>query len=223
MVHSNHTTVSFRDRYRSSIPRFYNGWAHLTLSSALPLSIVVLLVPTLLTTPATTWLLALPMLVLANLVEYLTHSIPMHKRVPGLSAMVVRHVGVHHRFFRDDSMSGRDHRDFHATLTSPLQQFFIFCGAGVPLWASSYLLVGPHAAAVTASTCALYYVVFEWAHLVCHAPESSVVLHIPGLRAMRHHHLRHHDPTLMAKAGFNITVPFWDFAKKTRPTDVCDG
>lgn len=223
MVHPTHTTVSFRDRYRAGIPSYYNGWVHLTLSSALPLGIVALFVPTLLQATASTWLLALPMLAIANLTEYLTHRIPMHRRVPGLSAMVARHVGVHHRFFRDTSISGRDHRDFHATLTAPIQQLFIFTAAGLPLWGVSYLLLGPSAAAVAASTCALYYLIFEWAHLVCHAPEHSPLLRLPGMRAMRNHHQRHHDPTVMAKAGFNITVPLWDFVKTTRPTDVSDG
>ncbi|MEO8877792.1 MAG: sterol desaturase family protein [Polyangiaceae bacterium] len=57
----------------------------------------------------------------------------------------------------------------------------------------------------------LYVLSYEWLHLAYHMPQQSLVGRLPGLPALRKHHATHHDPELMQKWNFNVTVPLWDF------------
>mgnify|MGYP002633239648 CR=1 FL=1 len=211
--------ATFRAAYRERLPSWYNGWAHVLLNSAGAVLVGALCLSRL-QDPGLADAATVPVVfLLANAVEHLAHRYPMHRPLPGLGAMFQRHVGVHHRYFRHDSMPGTDSQDFHATLTAPVQVAFLVLAGGLPLWLLVRTLLGPDAAALTGATSAVYYLVFEWLHLAWHAREDSWVLALPGMRALRQHHLLHHDPALMNQAGFNITFPITDHLLNTRPQD----
>ena len=60
-----------------------------------------------------------------------------------------------------------------------------------------------------------YVVAYEWLHLSYHLPERWLVGPLRAVRVLRAHHESHHDPQLMQKWNFNVTVPFWDLVRGT--------
>jgi hypothetical protein len=45
---------------------------------------------------------------------------------------------------------------------------------------------------------------------------GAVLARVPGIAAMRRHHLAHHDPRLMMRANMNFTLPLADWLAGTR-------
>src|SRR4029078_13703134 len=60
-------------------------------------------------------------------------------------------------------------------------------------------------------TTSLYVVSYELSHLAYHLPENSFIGRRAFVRVMREHHARHHDPRLMQRYNFNVTVPLGDW------------
>jgi len=56
---------------------------------------------------------------------------------------------------------------------------------------------------------------YEWLHLSYHLPPESRVGRLRPIRALCRHHALHHDPRLMQRWNFNVTVPFWDWVMRT--------
>jgi hypothetical protein len=48
-----------------------------------------------------------------------------------------------------------------------------------------------------------------------HMPPGTFVGRLTGLPTLRKHHATHHDPELMQKWKFSVTVPFWDWVHGT--------
>jgi sterol desaturase/sphingolipid hydroxylase (fatty acid hydroxylase superfamily) len=64
-------------------------------------------------------------------------------------------------------------------------------------------------------------VLYEVSHLSYHLPPESFVGRRRLVRWLREHHARHHDPRLMQKWNFNVTIPFWDWIRGTiAPKDI---
>ncbi len=60
-----------------------------------------------------------------------------------------------------------------------------------------------------------YVVSYEWMHLSYHLPPESFVGRLALVRFMRRHHAIHHDPRIMQKWNFNVSVPLWDVVRRT--------
>ena len=60
-----------------------------------------------------------------------------------------------------------------------------------------------------------YVLSYEWLHLAYHLPPDSFVGRLPPIRFLRRHHATHHDPRLMMRWNFNITIPLWDLVRGT--------
>ena len=60
-----------------------------------------------------------------------------------------------------------------------------------------------------------YVVAYEWLHLSYHAPADSFVGRMQLIRKLRRHHAVHHAPELMQKWNFNVTIPLWDWIRRT--------
>ena len=48
---------------------------------------------------------------------------------------------------------------------------------------------------------------YEVLHLCYHAPKDSFIGRLSLIRVLRAHHARHHDPRIMQRYNFNVTVP----------------
>jgi hypothetical protein len=98
-------------------------------------------------------------------------------------------------------------KDAHA-IFFPERAPMILMLVGVPVLSLlPTLLFGLTAGASFACTLALYYLSYEVLHLAYHAHPDSFLGRLPGVPALRHHHMVHHDQALMGKWNFNITWP----------------
>jgi sterol desaturase/sphingolipid hydroxylase (fatty acid hydroxylase superfamily) len=146
----------------------------------------------------------------SNVMEYWAHRIPLHVPTPGLKVAYKAHGIQHHRFYTAEHMAAETPLDWHVVLFHPIS-YLGFIGIlggppGLAIWA--YLGAGPALAFETAAL--LYFLTYEWMHLIYHLPQSSLLGRIPGMAYLREHHLRHHDMRLMSKWNFNITFPIFD-------------
>ena len=64
-------------------------------------------------------------------------------------------------------------------------------------------------------TSGAYVTSYELTHLAYHLPAHSFIGRRAFVRAMREHHARHHDPRLMQKWNFNVTLPLADWIFRT--------
>ena len=61
----------------------------------------------------------------------------------------------------------------------------------------------------------LYVVSYEWLHLSFHLPATHFIARLGVVKKLKRHHATHHDPRLMQKWNFNVTVPLWDWVRGT--------
>ncbi|MBI1397562.1 MAG: fatty acid hydroxylase family protein [Betaproteobacteria bacterium] len=208
-------TQEFRRSFSDfDTPRLYRGWLHFHTVSVLSLALIVACV---LSLDDLTWIEALTVpvtLLYANLVEYVGHRWPMHRRMKGLE-VIYRHTTVHHRYFPHDRFGYEDPRDFYALLLPPSIVLFFFAGFALPAGLVIGWLLTPNCALLFVASATGYFLAYEWLHLCYHAPETSWPYRFGWMRALRRHHLVHHDPGLMSMCNFNITVPLFDWMFET--------
>jgi hypothetical protein len=116
--------------------------------------------------------------------------------------------------FLTDSMELRSTQEFRLVLIPPWAVallFLLLLPASVTLWA-----LGLHNEAALFTIVTMGYVVsYEWFHLLWHLPERSFLGGLALVRRLKRHHAKHHDPRLMQKWNFNVTVPLWDLVRGT--------
>ncbi len=193
--------VQFREKTRSEqVGRWYSGYAHFGFVNALALAVIVYAA---LQLQHPRWsLLTVPITFLyANLVEWLAHRGPMHKRTRFLSLVFERHTLMHHNFFTHDAMRLESTRDFKMVLFPPVLLIFFFGVFALPLGLLLKLVAGVNVAALSVITAMAYYLTYEGLHLAYH-------LGLGG--PLRRLHQTHHDPRLMSTKNFNITFPICD-------------
>lgn len=205
-------TPSFRDAYRArEIGAGYKGWLHASFTLFGSLAVIALAAtrvrapswPELLTIPAT--------FLFATFAEHRGHALAMHRPVRGLRLVYRRHALEHHRFFTHEAMAYDGARDFKIMLFPPVLLLFFIGGMAAPVGALLFFVATPNVAWLFVATAIAYYLSYEVLHFSYHCPESSWVWHVPGMRALRRHHQRHHDPRLMGRYNFNITFPIFDW------------
>jgi sterol desaturase/sphingolipid hydroxylase (fatty acid hydroxylase superfamily) len=72
-------------------------------------------------------------------------------------------------------------------------------------------LLTPNAGWLMLVTAGLYMVTYELTHMSYHLRPDSFIGRMSLIRVLRRHHARHHDPHLMQKWNFNVTVPVFDW------------
>jgi sterol desaturase/sphingolipid hydroxylase (fatty acid hydroxylase superfamily) len=188
----------------------FSGWTHVGAILSLGAAMTSLSL-SLLRSPAWWEWAAVPAaFLIANLVEWAAHRGPMHHPSGRLSVMYEKHTLDHHAFFDHESMDVDSPQDFDMVLFSLPSLAVFLLGLGLPLSLLCFALVSWNAGWLFAALCVDYYVLYECFHLAYHLPASSAVRRIPGLDALRRHHLRHHDPRLMSRWNFNVTFPLCD-------------
>jgi hypothetical protein len=203
---------AYREDYRSeSIGPGYHGWLHLGTITSICVSAIVAALASIDHWAWVDLALVPAAWVLANLVEYAVHRGPMHHLSVGFGRLYRRHTSQHHRFFSRELMDVDGPRDFHVTLFPAWMSLFFVGLIGAPMAAVVYLLFGVDLALLFYAAIVLYYLVYEWAHLGAHMPETSALARLPLIRFARRHHGIHHDPARMRRANFNFAVPLGDW------------
>lgn len=202
----------FRERARlERFPRRYNGWLHVAFTATLCLSVIALSIHQLQEVQALEWLTVPLTLLVANLGEYLGHRGPMHHSRRGLGRVYRRHTGEHHRFFTRQAMYYADSRDFYMVLFPPVLQIFFLGGVATPLALLVFALFSANAGWLFVGAVMAYYLLYEILHFSHHLAPTSALGRSALLARLRQHHALHHDPRLMQRANFNISLPLCDW------------
>jgi hypothetical protein len=211
----------FRQHYARNIrpPRYCGRW-HITMVALIGGSVLVGALWITFDNWQLSNLAVIPVtVVIANGVEYLAHRGPMHRRVPWLGALHLRHSGRHHRYFNAQHMHFDTTADFHALLFPPVLLLF-FGGIAVAIGALSALFLPPAAAALFVATAVAYYLTYETLHFLYHVPPHWRVAGWPGVRWLARLHMLHHDPRHMQQHNFNIVFPLCDWLAGTLNTGL---
>lgn len=192
-----------RSKYADSIPTGYRWWLHLLVQFA-----VGYLVFLYASYKMSGWSYALvpPFLLLANFIEWYYHKNVMHHVFWGLKFATREHVGEHHSMFIAGDMEVRELRELHAVLLAPMSLGVAYGIMLVP--ALVMYAVSPPIAYAWVAASAIYLVSYEILHTVYHLPLQGRFAR--PFRWLRQRHERHHDPQLMQRYNFNVTVPIWD-------------
>lgn len=205
---------AYRGVATAGIPRWYRPWLHLgaTIGLGLALGVPALLV---LQHPRPWHLLfALGVLIVSNASEWRAHRNMLHRRTPGFRPLYDRHTPSHHRMFVTWDMEVRDPREYALVFIPPYGIFAIFVST-LPVCAVLLALGQRDLASVFVASSMIYVVSYECLHGCYHAPADSWIGRRGLVRTLRRHHAAHHDPALMQKWNFNVTVPLWDWVQGT--------
>ena len=92
----------FREQYKSEISPLYNGLLHIAVMYGVGITGVWYCL-TKIQDASWEWLMALPVFLAGNFVEWFMHRYVMHKRIDvfALRAIYERHTRQHHQYFTD--------------------------------------------------------------------------------------------------------------------------
>jgi hypothetical protein len=207
-----------RAKHLATIPGWYRPWAHLGATTSIGLFVLVLALTHIHhLRPAE--LLIVPVIgLLANFFEWRLHKYALHRRRWPLKLLYDRHTPEHHAIYMEEDMEIRSTREFRLVLIPA------FGVAGIVLLTAPFAFVaaiffGANAGWLVLTTAATIMVSYELLHLSYHVPKSSFLGRRWLIRVLRRHHARHHDPRLMQKWNFNVTIPIsdWVFGTTYKP------
>ncbi|MFL5321414.1 MAG: sterol desaturase family protein [Myxococcaceae bacterium] len=215
-----------RDRIRSEVlgrGGWYSPWLHLGVTSSVGLGVMT--AAALLLQGVKWWHVGFGVLlfILSNATEWRVHRDFLHKRQKLGAVLYDRHTPEHHMIFITDDMAIRSTREFRLVLLPAFAIILIFVSL-LPVMAMIWfgwpfqLLTNAdqhNLAAIFALETMGYVVVYEWLHLSYHLPEESFVGRLRFVRWLKQTHAIHHDPRLMQKWNFNVSLPLWDLLRGT--------
>jgi hypothetical protein len=196
------------------IPAWYSPTLHLITPTAIGLSVLIFAISRvhalqpieLLAIPAT--------LLLAFVFEWCAHKWVLHHRSPLLGVIYDRHELQHHVVFTYDDMVMQSPRELWLVLM-PAYAVVLVALFNAPIAYLTAMLVSPNAGFLYLTTSMVFFLSYEWLHLAYHLPPTTFVGRLQLIARLREHHRRHHEPRLMKQWNFNVTVPAFDWVKRT--------
>jgi hypothetical protein len=212
-----------REEIRSAVlaraPRWYDPRFHLAVPSAFAVGAIAAALA-LLRDPTAWAFLTVPVVyVLTNVNEWYIHRDLLHRRNPFARVLYERHTPEHHMIYVTDDMAMRDSREFRLVLIPAYGLFLIFVSL-LPIASLVWLAFGRNVALLYTATAMAYSASYEWLHLSYHLPPESRIGRSRWIRRLRRHHAIHHDPRLMQRWNFNVTIPLWDWVQGTIVREV---
>jgi hypothetical protein len=201
---------AFRARTVEAIPSYYRPWLHLAGTTLPGLTVLVLALASIHDLRAVELLVVPLVFAGANLFEWHAHRNLLHRRWRPLAVLYDRHTPVHHRIYRYGDMAIRATREFRVVLI-PAAGVAGVVALSAPIGLLVGQLVSRNAGWLFFVTASLYMVSYELSHLSYHLPPDTWVGRRALVRVLREHHARHHDPRLMQRWNFNVTVPLADW------------
>jgi hypothetical protein len=209
---------SIHERQRGAIlgniPGWYSPGLHLTIPTVLGLTAMI---ASLFFVHALRplELLAVPLtLLLAFGFEWRAHQLVLHRRMPGMGVLYDRHELQHHVVFTYDDLAMRAPRELWLILMPAYAVVLVFL-LDLPLALLTARLFGVNAGCLFMVTSMAFFLSYEWLHCAYHLPPGSFVGRLSVIARLREHHRRHHDPRLMKRWNFNVTVPVFDWVHRT--------
>lgn len=200
----------FRERTLAATPRWYSPWLHLALTTG-PGLVVLAAAARALSDVRLEQVGIVPLtFVGANLFEWHAHKNLLHRRWRLFPVVYDQHTPMHHRIYRYGDMAMRSWRELRLVLIpGPAVGGIVAMSAPVALGLG--LALGSNVGWLFLVTVALYVVSYELSHLAYHLSPESWVGRRRLVAWLREHHARHHDPRLMQRWNFNVTVPLGDW------------
>jgi sterol desaturase/sphingolipid hydroxylase (fatty acid hydroxylase superfamily) len=200
----------FRREMLGGIPGWYSPTGHLLMTTGIGVFVVALALIKLENLVPLELLVVPVVFVISNVTEWHAHRNLLHRRMRPLGELYDRHTPQHHRVYRYGDMAIRSWRELRLVLIPAIGVAGIIV-ASLPGAALAGWLFGQNAGWLFLLTSGAYVTSYELTHLAYHLPKDSFVGRRSFVRAMREHHARHHDPRLMQKWNFNVTVPLADW------------
>ncbi len=208
------TRDEFRAEVLAKIPETYSPMFHLLFPSIVGVAVIGASLA-FLRAPTALDLYFVPLVfLLSNAVEWRAHKHVLHRRTPPFELLYDRHTPVHHRVYMTDDMAIRSRREFGLVLIPPYGILLILAVTAPIAGALAYFGQTNLACLFIATTTA-YVLSYEWLHLSYHLPADSFIGGLWIIGKLRRHHALHHDPRLMQKWNFNVTLPLWDWVRGT--------
>jgi hypothetical protein len=205
-----------REKLRATVLEdgFYSPWLHLGVTTLVGGSIVVTAI-CLLHRP-TVWqiLFGVGLFIFSNAFEWRIHRDVLHHRQKFAPALYDQHTPMHHVLFYTDDMAVRNRREWRLVLIPA----FGIVAAAVGLLPGIVLIwrySSHNLACIFAIETLGYIVSYELLHLSYHLDPKSPIGSLKIIGVLRRHHALHHDPRLMQRWNFNVSLPLWDWVRGT--------
>lgn len=203
-----------RERRRAEIvahvPDWYRPWLHLAIPSIIGAVVAGAALSRLHALSALD-LLAVPVTLFASFgFEWRVHKYVLHRKVPLLGLIYRRHELMHHVIYTYDDMAMRSGRELWLILMPAYAIVLVFL-LNAPFVALIALVFGQNAALLVLATSMFFFLSYEWLHMAYHQPPESFLGRRRVIQVLREVHRRHHDPALMKRWNFNVTVPVFDW------------
>jgi hypothetical protein len=203
--------AQLRSRYLATASRFYKPLVHLAGTTGVGLATLALSIGKLRAVRPAELLVIPAVVVTANFFEWFAHKEILHVRRPfPWSELYDQHTPKHHKLYHEEDMAIRDRREWRLVLI-PAAGVLGIVVSTAPLAYALGKLISPNAGWLTLVTTAVYMVSYELLHLSYHLPADHPIGGSSLIRALRKHHAKHHDPRLMQRWNFNVTLPLADW------------
>ena len=205
----------FREQYMGKVSPLYNGLLHITVMYAAGIAGLWYCVSQL-SGVTWEWLMAIPVFLAGNLVEWAMHTFVMHRRVDvfALRAIYERHTREHHQYFTDNDVTIDTTREFRIVFF-PWRVLAVLGVGGTALGYLASVLINPNAGYIVFMTMVGLYLNYETFHYCCHVHDNWFVRNIPFINTIRRHHTAHHNMGIMMKYNMNLTYPIADWLMGT--------
>ena len=196
------------------IPRWYSPWAHLGATTGIGVTVLVVALLNLHHVRAVELLMVPAVFLLANAFEWRAHKDVLHRRFRPFEVIYERHTPDHHAVYMEHDMAMRSTREFRLVLI-PAMGILGIVLTTTPFALLAAMFLGANCGWLFLVTAGLYMVGYELSHLSYHLRADSFIGRQRLIRVLREHHARHHDPRLMQKWNFNVTIPLFDWLHGT--------
>jgi hypothetical protein len=204
------------------VPGWYSPTGHLLATTGIGLIVIALSILRIRDLRPLELLIVPVVFVISNFTEWHAHKNLLHRRFKPLGELYDRHTPQHHRVYRHGDMAIRSWHELRLVLIPAVGVAGIIA-TSIPGAALAGWLFGANVGWLFLLTSGAYVTTYELTHLAYHLPADSFIGRRAFVRAMREHHARHHDPRLMQRWNFNVTVPLADWVFGTHaPRELID-
>jgi len=193
---------------------FYSPWLHLGVTSLVGGGLVIAAISQLHAVTLAQALFGLVLFLFANAVEWRIHKSLLHHRFKLAPVLYDQHTPMHHMIFYTHDMAVRCRREWKVVLIPSFG--IVMAAVGLfPVIAALWIYSSHNLAAVFTIVTMGYIVSYEWLHLSYHLDPRGPIGSLRLIGFLRRHHALHHDPRLMQRWNFNVSLPLWDLVRRT--------
>lgn len=205
--------MTFEDRRRKivdTIPSWYRPLPHAIVPSVLGITIITFCLYLMFNVQ---WIsfLAIPITLFFLFgFEWLVHKYVLHAKQPLLGQIYQLHELSHHVIYTHEKMAMSDQKELYFIMMPPYAILLVFFLIA-PLAFGLGVIFSLNVACLILITAMLFFLIYEWLHFSYHQPPNSFLGRNRIVRKLRRLHRRHHNPRLMKRWNFNVTIPVFDW------------